>query len=376
MERRTMMEKGKISSLQMAIMLYPAIIATSIISVPSIVAKYAKNDLWISPIFASVIGFATVYIAYELHKLYPKQTVIQFSEQIVGRFAGKMISLFILFFYLLATGHIVRGYSEFIVSSFLIKTPISVVMASMVLLCAFAVQGGIEVLGRIAQLFLPLFVIPLIISIVLLSPDFDVKNIFPILGEGMMPSLQGAVVPGGWYSEFFLIIFLLPFLTDMKKARKYGVLTVLAVMVTLVLVNLTVLFVLGPTTPSKDFPLMNAARYVSLADFFENLESVAMAIWIVGAFVKISVFYYATALGTAQWLNLSDYRVVIWPFAIIIIEIAFWSIPSSAEYTSYLITVLPFYGPFVQTIIPLFLLMIAIVRKKIQKKTVNQASHS
>jgi spore germination protein KB len=370
------MEKGKISSLQMAIMLYPAIIATSIISVPSIVAKYAKNDLWISPIFASVIGFATVYIAYELHKLYPKQTVIQFSEQIVGRFAGKMISLFILFFYLLATGHIVRGYSEFIVSSFLIKTPISVIMASMVLLCAFAVQGGIEVLGRIAQLFLPLFVIPLIISIVLLSPDFDVKNIFPILGGGIIPSIKGSIIPGGWYSEFFLIIFLLPFLTDVKKAKKYGMLTVLAVIVTLVLVNLTVLFVLGPTTPSKAFPLMNAARYVSLADFFENLESIAMAIWIVGAFVKISVFYYATVLGTAQWLNLSDYRVVIWPFAIIIIELAFWSIPSSAEYTSYLITVLPFYGPLVQTIIPLFLLMVAIVRKKFQKKTVNQASHS
>ena len=37
-----MMEKGKISSLQMAVMLYPAIIATSIISAPSIMAKYAR----------------------------------------------------------------------------------------------------------------------------------------------------------------------------------------------------------------------------------------------------------------------------------------------------------------------------------------------
>jgi spore germination protein KB len=365
-----MMEKGKISSLQMAVMLYPAIIATSIISVPSIVAKYAKNDLWISPIFASVLGFVTVYIAYELHKLYPKQTVIQFSEQIMGRFVGKMISLFILSFYILSTGQIVRGYSEFIVSSFLLKTPISVIMASMVLLCAFAVQGGIEVLGRLAQLFAPFFIVPIVIFVVFLSPDFDVKNIFPILGGGVVPPLKGAVVPGGWYSEFFLIIFLLPFLTDVKKARKYGMLTVLAVMLTLVVVNLTVLFALGPTTASKVFPLMNAIRYVNLGEFFENLESIAMAIWIVGAFVKISVFYYVVVLGTAQWLNLSDHRVIIWPFAIIIIEFAFWSLPSSAEYTSYLTKVLPFYGPFVQTIIPLFLLMIAAVRKR-KKGTAN-----
>ncbi|WP_338451268.1 endospore germination permease [Niallia oryzisoli] len=362
------MKKGKISSLQMAMLLYPAIIATSIISVPSIVAKYAKNDLWISPILASVIGFVTVYIAYELHKLYPKKTVIQFSEQIVGRFAGKIISFFILSFYLLSTGHIIRGYSEFIVSSFLINTPISVIMSTMVLLCAIAVQGGLEVLGRLAQLFIPLFVVPIFILVILLSPDYDMKNIFPILSEGIMPPIQGSIIPGGWYSEFFLIIFLLPFLTDVNKARKYGVLTVLAVMVTLVVVNLTVLFVLGSTTSSRNFPLLNVSRYISLADFFENLESAAMAVWIVGAFIKISVFYYAAALGTAQLLNLSDYRVVIWPFTIIFIEIAFWSIPSTAIYTSYLIFVLPFYGPIVQTIIPLFLLLIALVRQKLIAK--------
>ena len=96
------MEKGKISALQMAIMMYPTIVATVILGVPSITAKYAKNDLWLSPIFASVIGYVTVYLAYKLHQLYPKQTVIQFSEQIIGRFAGKMLGFLFLFFYIQA----------------------------------------------------------------------------------------------------------------------------------------------------------------------------------------------------------------------------------------------------------------------------------
>ena len=47
------MEKGKISSFQMAVMMYPTIVATIIISVPSVTAKYAKNDLWLPPILAS-----------------------------------------------------------------------------------------------------------------------------------------------------------------------------------------------------------------------------------------------------------------------------------------------------------------------------------
>ncbi|MBB6444301.1 GerAB/ArcD/ProY family transporter [Bacillus benzoevorans] len=363
------MEKGKISSLQMAVLLYPSIIATSIISVPSIVAKFAKNDLWIPPMMASAIGFLTVYIAYELHKLYPKQTVIEFSEQIAGRIVGKIIGLYILVFYIFAVGHIVRGYSEFIISSFLESTPLIVIIASMILLCAFAVQGGLEVLGRLALLFSPLFILPLLSFVIFLSPDYEMKNIFPIFGNGILPVIKGSIVPGGWYSEIFLMAFLLPYLSDGKKGRKFGMLTVVSVMLTLVVVNLTVLFVLGITTSSKVFPLMVASRYVSLGGFFENVESIAMAVWIVGAFIKISVFFYVSVLGTAQWLKLSDYRVLIWPYTIFFVELAYWSVPNSAEYTSYLMTVLPFYGPFAQTILPLFLLLLAVVRKKRQKQT-------
>ncbi|MFE3975157.1 MULTISPECIES: endospore germination permease [unclassified Peribacillus] len=368
------MEKGKISSLQMAFLMYPTIVATAILGVPSITAKYAKTDLWLSPILASLIGYATVYITYKLHKLYPKQTVIQFSEHIIGRIPGKILGFLFLFFYIPITGQILRSYGEFIVDSFLVKTPISVIMASMVLLCAFMVRGGIEVMGRAAQLLVPVFIFPILILIVLLGPDLEFKNIFPVLGNGIMPPIKGSIVPGGWFSEFFLIIFLLPFVADMKKGMKSGMMTVFAVMMTLIVVNLTVLFVLGSTTATKVYPLMNVTRYISIGDFFEHLESAVMAIWIVGALIKISVFYYAAVLGTAQWLNLSGYRPVVWPIGILIVEFSFWSYPSSMDVSRYDIIAFPYQGVLMQTIIPLLLLVIAVIgKRKIQKKGSNSS---
>ncbi|MGX2958658.1 GerAB/ArcD/ProY family transporter [Peribacillus sp. JNUCC 23] len=363
------MEKGKISALQMAIMMYPMIVASAILGVPSITAKYAKNDLWLSPIFASIIGYVTVYTVYKLHELYPKQTVIQFSEYILGRLLGKILGLLFLFFYIQTTGVILREYAEFIVDSFLVRTPISVTMASMVLLCAFIVYGGLEVIGRAAQLFFPLFVFPLLILIILVVPDFEFKNIFPILGDGIWPPIKGAIVPSGWFTEFFMVIFLFPFLTDKKKGMKYGMLTVFAVMVTLVVVNLVVLFVLGSATSSKVYPLMNVARYISIAEFFENFESAVMAIWIVGTFIKISGFYYVAVLSTAQWLKLSDYRPIIWPIGILIVVFGFWSIPNTLEIERFNEGTFPLFGIIVQTIIPLLLLLIAVLRKKKRKKT-------
>ncbi|MCJ8008314.1 endospore germination permease [Lederbergia wuyishanensis] len=362
------MEKGKISSLQMSMLMYPTIVATAILSVPSITAMYAPHDLWISPMFSAVVGFFTMLISYKLYKLYPKETVIQFVEKITGKIPGKIIGFFILLFYITTTGEIIRVYSEFIVGSFLFKTPMFVIMGTMVLLCAAAVQAGLEVLGRLAELFFPLFVLPIVILILLLIPNYDVDNIFPILEHGIGPPLKASIVLGGWFSEFFLIIFLLPFVNDGKKALKYGLSTIAAIMVTLVFVNLTVLFVLGVATASKVYPLMNVGRYISYADFFENLESVIMAVWIVGAFIKISVFYYAIVLGTAQWLNLSDYKHIIWPIGILLIEFSFWSIPSSMRFFMIEIIVFPPYAIFTQLILPFFLLLIALFRNRKGKK--------
>ena len=84
--------------------------------------------------------------------------------------------------------------------------------------------------------------------------------------------------------------------------------------------------------------------------------------------MKISVFYYAAALGTAQWLNLSDYRPVVWPIGILVVEFGFWSFPSSMDVSRYDVIAFPIHGILMQTIIPLFLLVIAVVRKRKQKQ--------
>lgn len=364
------MENGKISALQMSMLLYPAIIATAILSVPSYIAQFAGNDLWLSPIIASSAGFLTVFIAVKLHTHYPDKTVIQFSEDILGLIPGKLISLLILLFYIEITGNIARNYSEFIVSSFLIETPQIVVIGSMMFLCAWCVYGGLEVLARSAQFLFPLFVIPFIFSIILLAKDFQIENIQPILENGIMPSIKGAIGPSGWFAEIFLISFLLPFLIDKKKGKTYGMFTVLLVMLTLVTVNLITLFILGVATPNKIYPLMNVIRYAGVGSFFENMEAIVMAVWITGAFVKLSIFYYVTTLGTAQWLNLSSNRSVVWPLGIIMVQFAYWGIPNTMALSRSDMTTFPIYSLITQLMIPLFLLIIATLKNKGKERKV------
>ncbi|MCY9666762.1 spore germination protein [Paenibacillus alginolyticus] len=363
-----MIEKGNISAMQMGIMMYPTILATAVLLVPAITTEHAERDMWLSPLWASLIGFLTVYIACQLNRLYPKDTIIQYSGTIIGWFPGKVIGFIFIFFYLQINGIVIREYAEFVVGIFLLRTPIVLVLASMTLVCAFAVRAGLEVLGRLAEFIVPIWILLFLLIIILLLPDVEAKHMFPILEKGIIPSMKGAAVPQSWLSEFFLISFLLPFLRDREKGMKWGMISVLIVTLTMVATNIVILMLFGQLTSSLTYPVMNAAKYISIADFLEHLESIVMAIWVAGTFVKICVFYYAISLGTAQWLNLSDYRPIVFPLGLLLVLFAIWSGPNLAELSDYFRKTSPFNLPLLQTVIPMFLLLIAYMKKGRRKK--------
>jgi spore germination protein KB len=360
-----MIEKGRISAMQMAFMMYPTIMATALLWVPKATAEHAGRDMWLSPILASLTGFLSVYLADRLNRMYPQETIIQYSEHIVGRILGKITGFVYVLFFLLLEWTILREYGEVIVGQFLPRTPLLVVIGSMLLLCASAVRGGVEVLGRTSQFFVPIFILVFALNILLLVPDLKPVNMFPVMEKGILPSIMGAYQPLKWFGEFILISFMLPSMTDREKGRKWGMITVSAVMITMVVINVAVLFLFGEISSGLTYPFVEAVRYISIGDFLEHIESLVMAIWVTGTFIKISVVYYVIALGTAQWLKLPDYRPTLLPFGILLVLSSMWPIPNLAELSVYLDTLAPMIAITIQTALPMFLLLIAVIRKRV-----------
>ncbi|HTG70740.1 MAG TPA: endospore germination permease [Candidatus Udaeobacter sp.] len=357
-----MLEKGKISGFQMTLMLYPTVLATGFLSLPTITSQYAQNDLWMTGFLSFFMGFISVHAAVRLHELYPNENVIQHSERIVGKLAGKIIGTIFFLYSIHSTGTIIRLYAEFVNGSFLFKTPILIIISSMVLLASISVRGGLETMARSAVIFTPIFIFSLMF-LLLLIPDLDARNIFPILSHGIIPVLKGTATPQAWICELFFMTYLLPSLSDPNKGRKWGNLALVAIVLSMAYVNLIVLFLFGPDTKDKSYPVLVAFRYISAAGFFENLEALLLAMWVVGNFVKISVFFYAAVLSLAQTLHLSEYRPIVFPMGILAILFSLWDLPDSSRLGTHLRYIAPFEIPAVLTLIPLLLLLINRLRK-------------
>jgi spore germination protein KB len=358
-----MLEKGKISALQMELLMVPTIIATGILSIPSIAGKFARHDMWMTPIIGSLIGFLTVFIAWKLHQLHPKMTPIQYSEKILGKPLGKIFSFFLVFFYIHNTGLVIRQYSDFITGNVMLETPAVVFSVTIVFVSALAVRGGIEVIARSAVICSTLF-LSTSVTLLLLMKDIDLTYMLPILENGWLPVLKGGFVYNAWFSEFFLLAFIFPFIHSQNKGLKSGMKASLYVMIILVYVNFFVLTMLGVSSANQFYPVYSIVRAISVFDFFENFEVIIMASWVLGNFVKVSVFLYVASLGLAQLLKLSNYRFIVFPLSLFILFFSNWGIPNIVVLVDYMTKIQPFYFVFVQTILPLFLLLIALARRK------------
>lgn len=368
-----MLEHGKISAVQMGLMMYSSIVTTAILYLPAAIYDYAGRDLWLSPIVSAILGCIPVCVVYELHRLYPGDSIIQYSCSIVGKIGGKLIGAIILLLILFISNQALWQYGEFVSGYFLPHTPQVVLLGTMAFASALAVYGGVEVMGRLSDLLTPVLLFMFLIIIILLLQDVQVKYMFPILGNGVLPVLKGAYFSNLWFCEPLFITFFLPFLKEPQKGRKWGVISVLLLLVIVVSTNLVSLLVLGSATGSVRTPLMTAVQYISIAEFLSHLEATVMAIWIAGAFIKMYVFYYMLALGTAQWFNLSNYRPLVFPIAFLSVVLAIWQVPDTSAFSVYSQTINSAVGPVLFIVLPLFLLLIAFLRKnKKQEKQVEQ----
>jgi len=355
---------GKITPVQMAFLLHPTIVATALLLVPAMTERHAGRDMWLSPLWALMAGFATLLTAWALHKRFPDDTPIEYSERLVGKTAGKIIGVLFIFFYWHGSGSLLREYGEFVSGTFLMETPTEVIMGGMLIIAAYAVRGGIEVLGRCAQIMVPVVVVLFMTLILLVSRNLDPYKLLPMLEFGILPSLKGSIVPQSWFSEIIAAAFLLPSLTDRSKGLRWGVITLLFVAVILSLTNLTVLMLFGELAGRLVYPVMSAARYIEIADFLEHLEAIVMAIWVFGTFIKIVVFYFLLVQCTARVIGLSDWRPIVLPVGLLILISGIWTAPNLQQLVHALGTSIVFELLLIQLGIPLLLLAVALIRGK------------
>lgn len=341
------------------------VLPTAILTVPAITVKAARQDAWLSIIVATLAGLVIARLVVSLSLRFPGQTLFEYAEEILGKAPGKVLGFLYIWWFLHANALIVREFGVFLVTAVMPDTPIIVFHIIVVTVAAYAVRNGLEVLCRFNQLFIPVTGL-LVIVFILSTKDMKVARLLPVLDAGLVPILKGAVTPTSWLGEIVLFAMIIPFLNKPREAHRVATLSILLIGFFLMVSIMEALLIFGPNvTGHWIFPTFNAVRVVSIANFLERLESVIVAAWVLGGFVKVGVFYYAAVLGSAQWLDLKDYRPLVAPVGVIVVALSILLHEGIVDLLDFLGRVWPPYALIVFEVgIPLLLLIVALARGK------------
>lgn len=362
-----MNKEEKVSTRQFTIFMSLFTMGTAILTVPANQASYAGRDGWLATIMGAVLGLLLVWLYTSIGKRHPSHSLVQLNEKLLGKWAGKALSLlFIVLLFIGGPAQVLYYVGNFMTSQMMPDTPIQAFHIVFALVVVMGARLGLEVLGRAAELLFPSFLLLFILFILLVAPQAKIDNVQPVLELGFRP-MWPAVIYYLSLTALPAIAMLMIFPSQIdrpQEARKaFFVGYTFGAIVMILIVALSILVLGSDLTERNMYPSYALAKKISVGRFLERLEAVMAFIWFISLYFKLSLYFYATVTALAQIFNMKEYRPLVLPLGMIMVALSLIESPSSVyEQTSEL----TFWVPFMLlagAVYPLLLLGLSVIRK-------------
>jgi spore germination protein len=295
--------KDRITSIQATIVLISYILATGMLTLPRLTLEKVKTpDVWITVIFAGLVAMIAGIIIVKLSQQFPDKTFYQYSQEIVGKWVGGLISLLIICYFFILAAYEIRTLQE-VTSYFLLEgTPAWAIILPFMWLGLYLIIGGINPIARLCELIFPITVVLFLLVVILSYGIFEIKNLRPVLGLGVLPVLKGIKTTALTYAGAEIMLFLLVFMKKPNQAVKVILVGTAIPLFIYVIIVITVIGVLSANgVLTRTWPTVDLIRSFEIEGLiFERFEYLLLVIWIMQVFLTFAICHYAAALGLAQ----------------------------------------------------------------------------
>lgn len=365
------MQKVKINSYQFLVLVILFTIGTSILLGPSALATEAKQDAWIAALLGTGIGLLIVWLFTKIGLWFPNLTFVQMNEILFGKWIGKAFSVLFIFMTLLYTVSLLYHSGSFLTTHVIPNTPMAATNILMALILVMAIRLGLETIARSAEIFFVVFSLLLIFLVIFIAPEIKFENIEPIF-EGSIKSIAQSslilVVVSSVNAVSLLMIFP-AFINKPKNAKKIFLIGSLIGGIVVSIITILCIFVLGSDATARQvYPSYGLAKKINIGDFVTRIEALMAALWIIGLFIKMVIYFLASVYGLAQILNLKDYRPLTYPLGMIVVVLSLVIFPNVMLQQQFDRVTGLYFSLTIGFLLPILMVIVYAIRKKQLKK--------
>jgi len=324
-----------------------------------------NQDLWISGIVAFPLHILLVLPVFFLIKRFPNMSIIESAEAVLG-FAGKLIGILYVWFFIHQTSTILREMGEFLTAALYPETPITVFIVTTTLFAAYAIIKGLETICRVGEIIAPIILASIVSVFFMVARDIDIYALTPVLEDGILPVIYGGVVISARTTFGLFLWMLYPNINNPEKIWIYIFVLFLVIMLIFIPTAIATVGVFGlEQAKALNFPFYHLVRIISIGSFLERIDALFVSFWILGMFIHTAIHYYFAVLSTAQFLKLSNYKPIVFAMGTVTVSLSMLQADSMIalnEFLSY--RILTWYYLLFTFFLPLVLLIVSTFSKK------------
>ncbi len=292
----TEQNKNQLYTRQICFFILAFLPTTKLFMMPSVVAKFANEDMWISIFINLVIDFVTIAMLTVVCKK-SNLTFFELLEKVFGRKLSKIV-LFFYFFYFFAKAIITideqRDYIDYTLYTLM---PNVFYFLPFFVVCFFLCTKKLRALGRLADILWVFTLIGFILLMALSLSNADIYAVLPVGARGFSNVIKGSYSSFIWFSDASYFLFFIGQF-KYKKGDYKKIFSSFAIYAVMVLLFAIVFYSIFTSIAYRQrFALTEISKYTTVINNIGRLDFIGIFLILLSNIISISLpIYFCCAI--------------------------------------------------------------------------------
>lgn len=328
-------------------------------------------DTWISMTIGFMIGIAIMLLMVYLCSKFPDKTIIEFAEELIGKWVGRGIGIILALFFIMAFGASANVMTLHLSEYFLPETPFIIICLLYILLCMYGIFLGVEVVVRFSLVG---FIMLVLINIAMVTgtiQDINTINLVPLMDRGLISDIAGSIYIFGDISMAILAVgFLYPMLNKKKKVFRITFWAMVTGAIMVIIWPIYEIMVLGPDLMKQSVVVcMRQIRCAQLTKYIPRYELIMVSFFTFGVLVQSVVMFYCAKYCIKQITKIKKDWIIILPLTTVLVFVTYYMAVDHNNFINFLSYPYSQICAALSIGLPIILLFTALLRGKLKKKT-------
>lgn len=294
------------------------------LSFPRIMAQEGATAGWLLVLYNSLLVLLIFGFMSRLTLKYEGKDLLMISQDVGGNGLRLIVGSLLFFYFSMTVPLVLREFADGMIIIALPTSPLEYVILFLLAGMVAGAYFGLESIVRFHVLVVPIIIVGLLIILFSLAPFYDFTNLYPSLGAGSYNILVNGFNRISTFSILIVLFMISPYIMGHSNFRGIGYISIIAASVVLTFTTLIYLSVIPyPISTESYIPIYQMSRLIDVPRIFERIESIFIVIWTGSVLLFLSMGFYFLVYLFNKTFNLTYYRPLIIPFAILVFHLSF-----------------------------------------------------